>query len=360
MRITPFRCAIALTLFVAMTAPAMAQNLVRGTVRDSKNAPVEGALVHFEAIDFVAKRDTKTDKKGEYLFQGLGSGDYNVTASKEGVGTQTRKWTIGAATSKEKLDFILAPTKAMIEAHAEEKKAAATAPPAGLESLAVDAAAVAKGKEFAAIQAIAGAAVEAQKAGQHEEAVTKFSELVAKVPDCSDCYVRLGASYNELKKYDEAVAAFKKSIQVRPSVEAYTSLARIYNSQKKFDLASDATQEAADLAAKLSGPPPGSAPVPGAATGVSEAVATSANSDTLYNRGVVLWNQSKFAEAKVQFEAAVKANPKNADAQYQLGMANLNLGQMAAARAAFEAYLVAAPSGPKATEVKGFLTQLPK
>jgi TolA-binding protein len=56
----------------------------------------------------------------------------------------------------------------------------------------------------------------------------------------------------------------------------------------------------------------------------------------------------------------VKANPANADAQYQLGMANLNLGQLPAARAAFEAYLKAAPEGPKAAEVKTFLTQLPK
>ena len=60
------------------------------------------------------------------------------------------------------------------------------------------------------------------------------------------------------------------------------------------------------------------------------------------------------------FEASVKANPANADAQYQLGMANLNLGQLPAARAAFEAYLKAAPEGPKAAEVKTFLTQLPK
>jgi hypothetical protein len=40
-------------------------------------------------------------------------------------------------------------------------------------------------------------------------------------------------------------------------------------------------------------------------------------------------------------------------------MANLNAGLIPAARAAFEAYLKVAPTGPKADEVKTFLTQLP-
>ena len=36
----------------------------------------------------------------------------------------------------------------------------------------------------------------------------------------------------------------------------------------------------------------------------SAPVSTAANSETLYNQGVVLWNSGKFAEAKAQFEAA--------------------------------------------------------
>jgi hypothetical protein len=43
-----------------------------------------------------------------------------------------------------------------------------------------------------------------------------------------------------------------------------------------------------------------------------------------------------------------------------LGLASLNGGLMPAARAAFEEYLKIAPNGPKAAEVKTFLTQLPK
>ena len=80
---------------------------------------------------------------------------------------------------------------------------------------------------------------------------------------------------------------------------------------------------------------------------------------SLYNQGVTLWNAQKYAEAKVQFEAAIKADPKMAVAYYQLGMANLNLGQLPAAKEAFQGYLSAEPNGPKAAEVQGILKQLP-
>ena len=41
-------------------------------------------------------------------------------------------------------------------------------------------------------------------------------------------------------------------------------------------------------------------------------------------------------------------------------MSSLNVGQIPEARTAFQNYLKAAPDGPKAAEVKTFLTQLPK
>ena len=44
-----------------------------------------------------------------------------------------------------------------------------------------------------------------------------------------------------------------------------------------------------------------------------------ASAESLFNQGVVLWNGQKDAEAKVQFEAAVKAKPDYADAHYWSG-----------------------------------------
>ena len=139
----------------------------------------------------------------------------------------------------------------------------------------------------------------------------------------------------------EAEAAFKKVIELKPdNADAYTGLANVYNSQKKFDLAAEASKKAQELA--------------------GAAGASGASAEATYNQGVILWNAGKYAEAKDQFEAAAKADPNMAMAHYQLGMANLNLGKIPEARAAFEAYLKADPNGAKAAEVKVFIQQLPK
>ena len=63
------------------------------------------------------------------------------------------------------------------------------------------------------------------------------------------------------------------------------------------------------------------------------------NAAALYNQGVILWNQQKYAEAKDKFEAATKADPKHSEAQYRLGMSYVNLGDMPKAVTAFEGYL---------------------
>jgi tetratricopeptide (TPR) repeat protein len=189
----------------------------------------------------------------------------------------------------------------------------------------------------AAIQASAGAAVEAMKAGRHDEAIAKFQEVIAKVPNCADCYYNIGVSQMAKQQYTEAEASFKKSIEVKPdNADAYTALANLYNSQKKFDLAGEASANAAKYSSAGGG----------------------GNAEASYNQGVILFNAGKFAEAKTQFEAATKADPNHAMAQYQLGMTSLNLGQIPDAVAALEAYLKADPNGPKAAEVKAALPAL--
>ena len=309
MRTHLFRGVLALTMLVVLSAlPAAAQSQVRGKVVDAQNKPVDGATVAFEADNANRKLETKTNKNGEFIQVGLQSGPYKVTASKQGVGTQTLPTNVTQGRPVE-LKFTLSPTS---NVSAADKEAAA------------------------ALQASAGAAIEAMKAGRHDEAIAKFNEIVAKIPTCSDCYYNLGVAYSQKQQYNEAETAFKKTIELKPdSGEAYTGLANVYNAQKKFDLAAEASSKAAQLSA-------------GAAGG--------AGAEASYNQGVILFNSGKFAEAKAQFESATKADPTYAPAFYQLGMASLNVGAIPDAVAALETYLKLAPDGPKAAEVK---TSLP-
>ena len=127
-------------------------------------------------------------------------------------------------------------------------------------------------------------------------------------------------------------------VELKPdAAEGYTGLAGVYNAQKKFDLAAEASTKASQLS--------------GGAAGGGGAEAS-------YNQGVILFNSGKFAEAKTQFEAATKADPNMGMAHYQLGMTALNLGQIPEAVSALESYLKVDPNGAKAGEVKAALPAL--
>ena len=310
MRTHLFRGACAVAVVLTLAASAFAQSVVRGKVQDAQGKPVEGATVVFEAEGTNRKMQTTTDKKGEFLQVGLQSGGYQVTASKDGVGTATSKANVRQGPNNP-LSFTLAP--------------------AGAAVTPADKAAAQK------LQTLAGEAMTALRAGNNDEAIAKFNDVITQMPTCADCYYNLGVAQANKKDLAAAEVSYKKAIEIKPdNGDAYTGLATLYNQQKKFDLAAEASANASKYAAAGGG----------------------GNAEASFNQGVILFNAGKFAEAKTQFEAATKADPNHALAQYQLGMTALNLGQIQDAVNALEAYLKIDPNGSKAAEVKSSLPAL--
>jgi Flp pilus assembly protein TadD len=308
--------ALAVLLSAAAT-PALAQSVMRGKVVDAAGKPVPDAVILFEAQGVNRKTQTKTDRNGDFLQVGLASGEYKITASKDGIGSQTLPGRVSQGQNPP-MNFTLAPAAA----------------PTGGGLAAADKEAAMK------LQAMAAQALDAMKAGRNDEAITAFTELTLKVPTCFDCYYNLGIAYTNKKDYPQAEAAYKKVVELKPdSTEAWTGLANIYNAQKKFDLAAEASANAAKYSGGVAGAAGGSA-------------------ETLYNQGVILFNAQKFPEARTQFESAVKADPNMAMAHYQLGMTALNLGDFNLAVSSLESYLKIDPNGPKAAEVKASLPAL--
>jgi tetratricopeptide (TPR) repeat protein len=309
-------------LIVAIAASAFAQPLVRGRVTDAAGMPVADAVVTFVAEFVALSRNAKTDGKGEFLMVGLPSGQYKITATKEGVGTHTI--TAGVTQGQNPpLALTLRPAA----------PAGATVAPAG-ES--------ADTKAALALQALAKAGSDHLNAGRFDEAITAYTEVTAKAPTCSDCFLNLGIAHANKKEWEQAEAALKKAAEIKPdNAQAYTQLASVYNQQRKFDLAADASASAAKYSATA-----------GAAGG--------GNAEALYNQGVALFNGGKFPEAKTAFEGATKADPKMALAHYQLGMTALNLGDFNLAVSSLETYLQLDPNGPRAAEVKASLPELQK
>lgn len=306
-------------LLALSAAPAWAQSVVRGIVVDGTGKPVPDATILFEAEGANRRTTTKTDNKGEFLQVGLQSGTYKITASKDGVGSESQPGQVRQGPN--------APMKFTLTVRS------AAAGGAGGSNLSN-----AERQQQAEIQKLATEAVTLMQGGQRELAIAKFNELLAKTPTCVECYFNLGVMYRELQKPADAEAAFKKVIELKPdSGSAYSELATLYNSQKKFDLAGEASANAAKYLAPAGG---------------------AAGAEALFNQGVINFNAGKFADARAQFEAAVKADPNHGLAQYQLGMTALNLGDFPAAVAALEQYLKVDPNGSKAAEIKAQLPAL--
>ena len=300
------RGALALVVALVFSAPAFAQGIVKGKVVDGSNQPVADAKVTISGA--ARNAETKTNNKGEYVQVGLQSGPYTVTVTKDKVGTSTTKVTVSQGTPAE-ANFTLSPTAGM----SPEQKA---------------------------VQEAAASAIESLRAGRDDEAILKLNDVIGKLPNCSDCYYNLGIAYTHKQQWPEAETALKKSIELKPtSPDPYNGLANVYNAQKKFDDALAMNAKATELAGTTGGTGGGGA-------------------EAMYNQGVVLFNAGKYADAKVQFDSATKADPNNANAFYQLGMTSLNLGQIPEAVAALEAFLKLAPMDPKAAQVQGSLPAL--
>ena len=327
MRTHLIRLTFAVALLISLAAtPALAQSLTRGKVVDSTGKPVQDAVVTFVAEFVNLSRTAKTDAKGEYLIIGLPSGEFTITAAKEGVGTSKSKQAIKQG-QNEPLLFTL-----KAEAPAGGGGGVLGAP-AGANDEARKAA--------QALQALAKSGSDALAAGNNDAAITAYADVVTKAPTCGDCFFNLGLAYMNKKQLPEAEAAFKKAIEIKSdNVNAHTQLASVYNQQRKFDLAAEESALAAKYSASAN---------PGGGGG---------NAETLYNQGVTLFNGGKFPEAKAAFEGATKADPTHALSHYQLGMTALNLGDFNLAVSSLETYLKLDPSGPKAAEVKASLPAL--
>jgi tetratricopeptide (TPR) repeat protein len=313
-------------LVTCMAATTLAQQPVfRGRVVDGAGKPVPDALLEFAAQFQTLTRQAKTDSKGEFLVVGLPSGEFQITAKKEGVGEDSIRTRITQGQN--------APVTLTLRPAAPVGGLGVTAPGGG------DAAAA--NKANAALAALAKTGAEHLSAGRNDEAIAAYTEVVGKAPTCGDCYVNLGIGYANKKQYAEAEAALKKAIEIRAdNATAHNQLASVYNAQRKFDLAAEASANAAKYSAAAGG------------------AAGGGNAEALYNQGVALFNGGKFAEAKTAFEGATKAEPKYSLAHYQLGMTALNLGDFALAVSSLEQYLALDPNGAKAAEVKASLPTL--
>lgn len=304
---------------IASVAAAAAQNSARvfGVVTDRGGQPVAGATVTLEFAGGLARSyELTTDEAGEYLQMGLMRGPYTLTAAKEGVGVNRVAIDLVAGQELEQDLALLTVEEIYRESLSEEERA-----------------------EFDARNATTDAfeqGLAAARGGRLDEAAEHLRTALEATPDCAECQRNLGIVYGRMEAWAEAEAAFRAALALAPdNAETYDGLAEIYNAQRRFDDAA----EASAAAARLSG---GGDDDPAA----------------VFDQGLIFWNAGRLDEARQQFERTLALDPEHGEAHYWLGMANLNAGQMAEAAAEFKLYLDREPNGRFAAQATGILSSI--
>jgi Flp pilus assembly protein TadD len=298
--------------------------LIKGKVVDAENKPVEGATVVIESKEMNRKLNTKTDRRGEYRHF-LPPGSYIVTVTKDSL-SQTQETRVSL--DERELNFELRPGSG--------GGAGAGGGPSAADRKKLEA-------EATAVKSAFEAGVAASNAGNFDEAIAKFNEVLVKLPKCAECHANIGAVHMRRKEYDQAEAAYKKALEVNPqSGESYMGLANVYNAQRKFDQAAEASAQAQKL------------------LGAGAGAAGGGNASAIFNQGVIAWNAGKIPDAQKLFEQAVGLDPKLAEAHYWLGMANVNQGKLPEAVKSFEEYLKLDAKGQYAEQAKNMLAAIKK
>lgn len=326
----PIRWSLAICALVAglalVAAPASAQTgQVKGKVIDAQNKPVEGAKITIINVNMQNRKfETKTKKDGNFLQIGLPTGDYKITAEKDGM---VQSFDVKITLDMKEVNFMLQPGGQAAAGQMSKEEAAKQA--ARVEGIKAKFAEGATLSNEAAALGTEGKADEANL--KYDAAILKFQEVIVDVPKCAECYLNIGSIYSQKKEFDKSEEAYRKVLEMSPeSVDAYNGLATIFNTQKKFD---EAQKMSAEATKRASAGPGGAA-----------------NPEALYNQGVIAWNANDFQTAQQSFNAAIAAKADHAEAHFMLAKVYLNLGKLPDAAKEFETYTKIAPNGPNAKE----------
>ena len=170
----------------------------------------------------------------------------------------------------------------------------------------------------------------------------------------------LGIAYLESKMHAEAIAEFRKAIDVDPDfVAARVGLGTVYLEMGQLDDAENAAREAlridanTDAARQLLEDIGRARPEPPQPASAEQTVPSTDTTDVQQDleRGLAFLNGRQYQQAAAVFKRVIKVDPDSMEAYYGLGQAYLEVGAYDDAKAAAEAALKLNPNSHKAREL---------
>ena len=276
---------------LALALPAMAQNrIIKGKITDDKDQPVVGASISIQATDSKSRHyDTKTDKKGTYIYMGLPAGEYRVVVRAPGFAPEFVPSVRPNISAESVIDIKLTPgsdQKLPFELTEEER-----------EQIRKEMEKAEKRKQVSGeVQALFDGGLKLAQEQKYAEAIEEYKKALAIDPEQSNILGNMADCYSKMDKNQEALEIYEKAVAINPNEAAlHTNMGVILSKLGKHAESQEAFKKAASLN-------------PGA------------SAQNFYNIGATLVNSGKAAEAAESFKQAIAADPNFAEAYYQLGM----------------------------------------
>jgi tetratricopeptide (TPR) repeat protein len=331
---------------------------ISGTLLDLEGKPWPDYTVTLES-EQGTKTDTKTDKSGKYSFTGLKMGTYKLSVmlpfQKEPyVAGQVK--VSGGQTVPADLNLLELVAKknpeyaAAVKKQAEEgKKTVGMKAHFEAGDVALNAA-----KQAKADQAKAPAdqrdTLKQQATDEAGRAITEFEAAKASAPEKDPnlplIYSRLGDAYEAAGRADDAIAAYKAAIEIKPAANFYMNLGGIQGRAGKTEDATASFQKAAEL--------------------------DPANAAQAWrNYGIIMYKVGKTQEAIEPLKKSTELDPKNAQGWYLLATcmtadpsiykttgSSIEVNPKPGTVEAFQHAIDLDPNGPYGKEAKAGLDQL--
>jgi Tfp pilus assembly protein PilF len=286
----------------------------KGIVVDKDDQPIKGAAVVIEFMDSrdpLIKHETKTNKKGEFIFAGLGYGRWQITASYKDLEPGVKTVTVSQVNINPVVKLVLIKSAKTI---AQEK-------------LKQEANLVEEGNKL-------------YEAGKYREALDFYQKFLADNPEFYQLYVNIGNCHKELGELDPAMAAFQKVIDSAKEDEKDIPLkAKSFAAIGEMYLKKDDTQTAMDYFKK--------------------SIDLNPKDEILaYNVGEICFAGNKNEEAIKYYDLAAQIKPKWAEPHLKKGYVYMNLGDFTKAIDSMNTFLKLDPENPQAPVVKDIINSL--
>ena len=287
-----------------------------GVVLDEEGNPIKSAKIVIEFLKSSSvKRETTTDKKGEWAFLGIGTGRWRVTASADGYIPTYEETYIRQLELNPKITLTLKKIEEHDKSIIEDEAFFNPLEEANL--------------------------LFAEK--NYDGAISLLEQFLEQNPSAYKTHLSIGDCYREKGEFDKAIEEYNKALEQALADEemgkrtvaiALASLGETFLRKEDFEKAQDYFKQSIEMYPD--------------------------NEILAYNVGEIYFSNQKIDEAIHYFELSIEIKPDWPASYLKLGYAYLNKGDHEKAKLNFNKFLELDPESSEAQAVKNIVDYLEK